>query len=107
MFGLGAIPAVLIFFLRRYVDEPVIAAKTRKADAAHRAKPSIWEIFAPNILKTTLLAALLGTGAQGGYYAVTSWLPTFLRSERHLTVVGSTGYQIGRASCRERVCQYV
>ncbi|MFC3675321.1 MFS transporter [Ferrovibrio xuzhouensis] len=92
MFGLGAIPAVLIFFLRRYVDEPVIAAKTRSADAAHRAKPSIWEIFAPNILKTTLLAALLGTGAQGGYYAVTSWLPTFLRSERHLTVVGSTGY---------------
>src|SRR3546814_5244022 len=51
MFGLGAIPAVLIFFLRRYVDEPVIAAKTRSADAAHRAKPSIWEIFAPNILK--------------------------------------------------------
>ena len=92
MFGLGAIPALLIFFLRRYVEEPVIAAKTRNADAAHHAKPSLLEIFSPDILKTTLLAALLGTGAQGGYYAVTSWLPTFLRTERHLTVVGSTGY---------------
>ncbi len=40
----------------------------------------------------TILASLLGTGAQGGYYAVTTWLPTFLRTERGLTVVGSTGY---------------
>lgn len=92
MFGLGAIPAVLIFFLRRYVDEPVIAAKTRDIAAVQHAKPSILEIFAPDILKTTILAALLGTGAQGGYYAITSWLPTFLRDERGLTVVGSTGY---------------
>jgi len=35
---------------------------------------------------------LLCTGAQGGYYAITTWLPTFLRTERGLTVVGSTGY---------------
>lgn len=92
MFGLGAIPAVLVFFLRRYVEEPEISAKARRLDAAKDAKPSIWEIFAPNILKTTIFAALLGTGAQGGYYAVTTWLPTFLRAERGLTVVGSTGY---------------
>lgn len=88
MFGLGAIPAVLVFFLRRYVEEPAIAARARNA----ADKPSLLEIFRPDLLKTTLLAALLGTGAQGGYYAVTTWLPTFLRSERHLTVVGSTGY---------------
>jgi MFS family permease len=39
-----------------------------------------------------LLGALLGTGAQGGYYAVTTWLPTFLRTERKLSVLDSAGY---------------
>ena len=34
----------------------------------------------------------MGTGAQGGYYAVTQWLPTYLRSERGLSVLDSTGY---------------
>jgi sugar phosphate permease len=53
---------------------------------------SIWEIFHPSLLKTTLLASLLGTGAQGGYYAINTWLPIFLQSERHLTIVGSTSY---------------
>jgi MFS family permease len=53
---------------------------------------SIWEIFTPGLLKTTALATLLGTGAQGGGYAVSTWLPSFLQSERHLTTVGSAGY---------------
>jgi MFS family permease len=32
------------------------------------------------------------TGAQDGYYAITTWLPTFLQTERTLTVLGSGGY---------------
>jgi MFS family permease len=92
MFALGALPAVLIFFLRRYVEEPTVSAKTRAREAAKGDRPAIWEIFKKDVLKVTLLASLLGTGAQGGYYAVTTWLPTFLRTDRGLTVVGSTGY---------------
>src|SRR5919199_1855508 len=92
MFALGAVPAALVFFLRRYVEEPAVSAETRAREAATGDRPAIWEIFAGPILKTTLLASLLGTGAQGGYYAVTTWLPTFLRADRGLTVVGSTGY---------------
>ena len=34
----------------------------------------------------------MATGAQGGYYAITTWLPTFLRTERHLTVLGTSIY---------------
>jgi MFS family permease len=34
MFAIGALPAVLVFFLRRYVEEPVIAAETRAKQAA-------------------------------------------------------------------------
>ncbi len=89
MFGLGAVPALLVFFLRRYVEEPEIAVAAR----ATKEEPSkLWAIFSPEILKVTVLTSLLCTGAQGGYYAVTTWLPTFLRTERGLTTVGSTGY---------------
>ena len=34
----------------------------------------------------------LSTGAQGGYYAITTWSPTFRRTQRKLTVLGSGGY---------------
>lgn len=49
-------------------------------------------IFSPALLKTTLLAALLCTGIQGGYYAVTTWLPTYLKVERELSVLNTGGY---------------
>jgi MFS family permease len=88
MFALGAAPALLVFYVRRNVPEPAVAVGARQA----RGSARIWEIFAPDILRTTALASLLGIGAQGGYYAITTWLPSFLRDERGLTVVGSTGY---------------
>lgn len=87
MFALGFVPALYVLFLRRFVDEPPLAAATRS-----NSMGSIWEIFSPGLLKTTALAALLGTGAQGGYYAINTWLPIFLQTERHLTIVGSTSY---------------
>ena len=34
----------------------------------------------------------MATGCQGGYYAITFWVPRFLTTERHLSIVGSTGY---------------
>ena len=42
--------------------------------------------------RTTIVGAVLATGAQGGYYAITTFLPTFLRTQRHLTVLGTGGY---------------
>jgi MFS family permease len=92
MFAIGALPALLVFYLRRYVEEPEIAAASRRKSEAAGAYPSLWEIFAPGILRTTLLAGLVSTGAQGGYAAITIWLPKFLTTERHLSIVSSTGY---------------
>jgi MFS family permease len=92
MFVIGALPALLVFYLRRYVEEPQIAAETRARQKAKGDGPAIWEIFSGSILKTTILASLAVTGCQGGYYAITAWLPRFLTTERHLSIVGSTGY---------------
>jgi MFS family permease len=92
MFAIGALPALLVFFLRRYVEEPEIAAATRAKQAASGDRPSLWEIFHGPILRTTILAALMSTGCQGGYYAITFWVPRFLTTERKLSIVSSTGY---------------
>lgn len=92
MFVIGAAPALLVFYLRRYVEEPKVAAETRAKARAAGDSPAIWEIFSGPLLRTTLLASLMSAGCQGGYYAITTWLPRFLTTERGLSIVSSTGY---------------
>ena len=92
MFAVGALPALLVFFLRRYVEEPAIATATQVKQNASGGRPGIAEIFSGPTLKTTVLASLMVTGCQGGYYAITVWVPRFLATERKLSIVSSTGY---------------
>jgi MFS family permease len=92
LFLVGIAPALLVFFVRRYVEEPAVYLETRSKLAAQGDKPSALDIFRPPLLRVTVLGGLMGTGAQGGYYAVTTWLPTFLRTERKLSVLDSAGY---------------
>lgn len=92
LFLVGIAPAILVFWVRRYVEEPPVYLEARALLAAQGEKPSLLEIFRPPLLRVTVLGGLMGTGAQGGYYAVTTWLPTFLRTERKLSVLNSAGY---------------
>ncbi|MDB5460081.1 MAG: mmlH1 [Caulobacteraceae bacterium] len=87
MFFMGILPAVSVVLIRRAVPEPEIFEKARSAPPAR-----IGAIFAPDLLRSTVLGSLLAVGVQGGYYAITTWLPTFLRTERHLSVIGSSLY---------------
>lgn len=92
MFMVGALPALLIFFIRRNVQEPVVSAQARAIAKARGDLPAIWEIFKPGIVGTTVVASLMSAGGMGAYYAITTWLPSFLTTERKLSIVGSTGY---------------
>jgi MFS family permease len=92
LFWLGLTPALLVFFLRRFVKESPVFAETRQNLAAAGKEANFLEIFSPKMLRTTILTCLLSTGAQGGFYAITTWLPTYLRTERHLTILGTGGY---------------
>jgi MFS family permease len=91
MFALGLLPALLILYVQRSIEEPARLAPvaTMFAGSAWR-KP--FEIFTRSTLRMTLICSLLGIGAHGGYYAVSTWLPTYLRSNRHLTVLGTGAY---------------
>ena len=92
LFFVGVVPALLVFWVRRYVEEAPVYVESRSEMDAFSSRPSFLEIFRPPLLRVTLLGGLMGTGAQGGYYAVTTWLPTFLRTERRLSILDSAGY---------------
>lgn len=87
MFTIGLLPALLVVYVRRSIPEPAARAPRPVGE-----KAPLIGIFAPEILKTTLLASVLGMGAHGGYYALMTWLPTYLKTERHLSVLSTGGY---------------
>ncbi|TDV05645.1 MFS transporter [Paraburkholderia caballeronis] len=94
-FWIGIVPALWILYVRRNVSDPDVFVATRRAqrdDAATRAQ--FLRIFDRDHLKTTLLGSALCTGMLGGYYAITTWLPTYLKTVRHLSVFNTSDYLI-------------
>lgn len=89
MFWTGALPALLVVYVRRHVEDAPQAAAVRRASAD---RGSFTTVLRGPLLRTTLFAVLLSTGVQGGYYTLATWVPTFLKTERGLTVVGTGGY---------------
>ncbi|MFE3329653.1 MFS transporter [Streptomyces sp. NPDC059176] len=89
MFWTGALPALLVLYVRRNVTDAPEAAERRRSS---RERGSFSAIFRTGLQRTTLFAVLLSTGVQGGYYTLATWVPTYLKSERGLTVVGTGGY---------------
>jgi MFS family permease len=86
VFWIGLLPALLVFFVRRADDDSEVYLQSRlKLRAAGRTVHPL-AIFAPRMLRVTLLAALLAIGAQGAGYAVSNHLTTFLHDERGLSL---------------------
>ncbi|MFJ7068939.1 MFS transporter [Streptomyces sp. NPDC101115] len=89
MFWTGALPALLVVYVRRNVQDAPRADEVRRASTE---RGSFTGVLRGPLLRTTLFATLLSTGVQGGYYTLATWVPTFLKTERGLTVVGTGGY---------------
>jgi MFS family permease len=92
MFGIGILPALLIIYIRRNVLEPVAPARKEAVLRDAKERTPLLSIFAPDVIRMTLIGGLLGVGAHGGYSALTTWLPTYLKTERHLSVLSTGGY---------------
>ena len=96
MFWLGAVPAVVLLWVRTRVQESPVY----RADAAARAagtgqagaRPgsALVGLFRRDQLRITLASTLLSVGVIGAGLAV--WLPTYLEQVRHLTVEGLSAY---------------
>ncbi|MFI5591294.1 MFS transporter [Amycolatopsis sp. NPDC051758] len=89
MFWTGVIPALLVLWVRKSVKDAPRAEERLKAE---RPKGTLRQIFKGDLLRTTFFAALLATGVQGGYYTISTWLPSYLKKTRELTVIGTGGY---------------
>jgi MFS family permease len=89
LFWTGVIPAVLVIWIRRHVQDADTTTERRERTSS---RGSFAAIFRGDLLRTTLFASLLATGVQGGYYTLATWLPTYLKASRGLTVVGTGGY---------------
>ncbi|MGW5496151.1 MFS transporter [Streptomyces olivaceoviridis] len=96
MFWTGALPALLVVWLRRSVHDAPTATAAREQDPRRGSFTAIFRPAgrdgAPGLLRTTVFASLLSTGVQGGYYTLATWVPTYLKSDRGLSVVGTGGY---------------
>lgn len=90
MFWVGILPALLVFYIRKHVKEPPVFHATREKRA--QAGGHFLDIFKPDLLRTTVLASVMTTGMMVGYYAVFTWLPTFLKTERGLSVMNTGWY---------------
>jgi MFS family permease len=93
VFFVGALPALLVIYIRKNLREPAVFEQAQQERRITGEKIGFFSIFRPEILRTTLLASLLALGLQGGSYAISIWLPTFLTTVRHLSLAG-TGYSV-------------
>jgi MFS family permease len=92
LFWIGVLPALLILYLRRNLKDPEVYHANRAKMKQDGNEGNFLEIFSPQLFSTTLRASLLATGMQGAYYAVMTWLPTYLKTERQLSVLNTSGY---------------
>ena len=83
LFWIGLAPALLVFWVRKHVDEPEVFKQSRI---------SLFAVLRPPYLPTTLKVLLMVTGAQGGVYALAVWLPTYLRTVRGLSISDTGSY---------------
>lgn len=85
LFWTGALPGLMLLFLRRNVQDAEVAVVKEE-------RLPLGAVFRGRLGRITVFAALMSTGVQGGYYTVATWLPTYLKENRHLTVVGTGSY---------------
>jgi MFS family permease len=89
LFWLGILPALLVIWIRRNVTESELAPRDA---AAASGIGHVVSALRPPYLATTWRLILMVIGAQGGSYALSTWLPTYLKTVRHLTSVGAGSY---------------
>lgn len=89
---IGALPGLLVLYLRRTLEEPELFKQTRAAQAAEGKGPDLGGIFQPEVRWVTIKASLLAFGVVGVGGAIVNWLPTFMKTVRDLSPSDSGYY---------------
>ncbi|MHA3020896.1 MFS transporter [Mycobacterium sp. BMJ-28] len=87
MLFLAGVPALLVWFIRRYVPEPpeieshMAARRERKrlGTSTTEDRFALRRLIAPPLLRPMLVCTALATGALIAFWSVTTWYPQILR----------------------------
>ncbi|MGL4861040.1 MAG: MFS transporter [Enterobacteriaceae bacterium] len=92
-FWTGILPALWLIYIRRHLSEPEIFQQNCRA---RESDPhcGFWQIFSKRHRKTTLMCTLLSVGMMGGNFSISTWLPTYLKTVRDLTIANTSGYMV-------------
>jgi SHS family lactate transporter-like MFS transporter len=87
MLWVGVLPALSVFFVRRYVKEPPIWLENRRRQQAEQreVRVPLLSIFKPRVLANTLSACLWMAGGFVAYYSVNALFATHLQKDLHLS----------------------
>ncbi len=91
LFAIGLVPGAFVFWVRRHIDEPEIF-RDQQRDRRTLGVGHLFSAFRRPHLWTTVKVALMVSGAQGGGYALGIWMPTYLRTVRHLSATSTGGF---------------
>src|SRR4029077_6285537 len=97
LFAVGILPALLVLWIRRSIPESEAFAG-RRNDGARPGIAHILSAFRGQYLWLTIKVSLMVMGAQGGVWAVNFWMPTYLRTVRHLSA-SNTGLYVALQAC--------
>ncbi|GJM15483.1 MAG: MFS transporter [Thermodesulfobacteriota bacterium] len=87
LFLIGVLPAFLVFYIRRHLDEPEVwkETKVKREEGTLSEKGqgfTLKQIFAPDLLRYTITATLLTSLCMIAYWGLYFWLPQFLASDK-------------------------
>lgn len=87
LFLVGVLPAFLVFYIRRHLDEPDVwkETKVKRDEGTFSDKGqgfTLSQIFAPDLLRYTITATLLTSLCMIAYWGLYFWLPQFLASDK-------------------------
>ena len=97
LFAVGILPALLVLWIRRSIPESE-AFEGRRNGGARPGIAHLLSAFRGQYLWLTIKVSLMVMGAQGGVWAVNFWMPTYLRTVRHLTASNTGLYVAVQAS---------
>lgn len=86
LFFLGILPAIALLYVRRSVEDAPAFAVTRTRPMRFSS------LFRGELARVTLFATLLAAGVQSGYYALFTWMPTYLATQRGLPSLAAGAY---------------
>jgi MFS transporter, SHS family, lactate transporter len=86
MLWVGVLPALSVFYVRRFVKEPPVWLENRRLQRVEQreVRAPLFSIFKPGVLANTLTACVWMAGGFVAYYSVNALFATHLQKDLHL-----------------------